>query len=275
MAEAAPAASRTIEEERLDLDRRRLALESSFPKKWGSVLFGAMATIMVAVVSGAVSWTTASADREETARQKQAEQEVTMRQEADAQHNHQIENARTALDMYFKYVADGREGDVRSLYDMRMIAEISDSEGVKAIFYEMRDELVDKRRAAEPQTPITDIAATLPSINVDQSGNAVKYQDFTVYIQYPRGSAGLAAAGKVQSALAGLGVRVPGLEGVDAAHTPDASEVRFYSALQKVRLTDLAVTLKQTTGLDFNTKVLPTSGLPGDTFEIWIGKAGG
>jgi hypothetical protein len=240
------------EKEDFELRSKQFGLENSFPKKWGTVLFGSLATVVVAMITAAISWHSS---------------------ESQDQHK-KIENTRTALEVYFANRESLRPEDPNALSHMQMIAEIADNEGIRRVFEEMQDRTISGRQKQDPDQTITDIVAGLPSLKVTTADRDYKPSDFAAYIQYPNIPGEPIyeeAAQKVRTALETIGMRVPGIEAVHPSTTPKDNEIRFYRTLQKVRMSKLPTELREATGLSFEILVLNRSNLPDGIIEVWIG----
>lgn len=245
-----------IKDRELALEERRLELDESFPRKWGPVLFSALATVAVACISAAVSfWQLQETQR---AADRAADQKT-------------VENARLALSLYFENASLLDDGDIRSAQHLSLIATVSDNADVKRIFLEMRDGVIAGRRANEDGAGLAKAAEGLPSLAAaNTTGN---WAGVTAYIQYPGSTAECReAADGLLKAVAELGLRTPGIESIEAQKSPDDNEIRYYGATQRlVRMDGFKAELERTSGLAFEAKDL-SGNLPADILEIWIGR---
>lgn len=264
---AAQVSPPTLDRERLDLDRQRLeldyrkqALDESLPRKWGPVLFGAMASVTAALISGGFAWMQADAAS------KQQKAEAT-RAAVTASAQRQTENARLALDMYFKYIAAAPLTESRTRDHIKLIANIADQPKIQEILEHLTLQTLADRPAA---TPPSEVAATLPDVIAPKA--AYVPGDFVGYIQYFGPRAG--DADKADQALRTLGLRVPGHQEMPQSKSPDGDQVRFYKPRQLAAATQIAAALGKATGTQFRAVRVPNGDdLPNGVLEIWLGKS--
>lgn len=242
----------------LMLLERQLELQESFPKKWGNVIFGAMATIIVATISAAVT----IVEIEETKRMDAAQRSLT-------EETRGLVNARTALEIYFENIEDLSPDDEDSAYRLALIAEISELDAVRELFFQMRAQIIENRREKDSELTIAEASRGLPSLQLEQGYNP---SEFTVYIQYPDVEGCKVYAEGVSSFVTGIGMRAPGLEAIDLNGVPDDSEVRFYSKYQSEKMSNFPVELSNSINLNFESKVI-SGNLPKDILEVWIGES--
>lgn len=246
------------ENRELKVLERRQDLDESFPKKWGNVIFGAMATIIVAIISATVS----IVEIQETQRLNAAQHE-------QAEASRKIANARTALEIYFENIDDLSPEIEDSVYRLALIAEISELDPVRELFFQMRAQIIEDRRESDTDLTIAEASRGLPTLQVERDYNP---SEITVYIQYPNVAGCRDYAEEVERFVASIGMRAPGLEEIDVEKTPNQNEIRFYSTLQRVRMSDFPGELSDSAGVSFESKVLSGS-LPAGMLEIWIGKS--
>lgn len=249
-----------LDRQRLDLDYRKQALDESLPRKWGPVLFGAMASVTAALISGGFAWMQADSAS------KQQKAEAT-RAAATAEVQRQTENARLALDMYFKYIAVAPLSEPRTRDHIKLIANIADQPKIQEILEHLTLQTLADRPAA---TAPSEVAATLPDIIAPKAAYAPG--DFVGYIQYfgPRSG----DADKADGALRALGLRVPRHQEMPQAKSPDGDQVRFYKPQQFTAATQIAAALSKATGTQFRAvRVANGDDLPNGVLEIWLGKS--
>lgn len=257
-----------LDQERLSVDRRRLALEESWPRKWGSVLLGAGATLSVAIITAGMSMMqmrSAETQREEAERTRQrADQRAA--QEAAAQRR--VENDRTALDMYFRYVADKPEDQPHRVDHILLVESIaSDRKLLERLGSQQTRAVLEDRAGQAPSAAV----AGLPDLQSQPAGHAYQPQDFTAYVQYPAVRDG--DARRVADLLRALGMKVPGLQAMAADTSPRDNQIRIYRAEHRAYAERLARYLRQKTGLAFVIRAIGNGKLPNGICEIWLGSA--
>lgn len=273
-----------LAERKIVLEERKLALDESFPKKWGGVLFSAAATVMVAVVTVGANYATfivqksseqkaADAESERTQREASRLAEETKRIHERDKHNLSVETARSALEIYFKSYDPSGDEKV-NLYNLKFFAIVSDNEEIRRTFEEMRDDLVEKKRDQNPEN-IEEINASIPSLGFSSTSLSPELSDFTIYIQYPRieGRDDLLQKAKdVRELLQSMGANVPGLQGISEIKSPNASDVRFYKTEQEQIFKFAHKGILEKVGINLKVIFLRDTKLPDNRFEIWIGK---
>lgn len=251
-----------------DHAERRLRLEESFPKKWGAVLFGSLATIIVAIISATIAFMEVQqTERLSTLEAAQTER-ISAREDARARTERQIENARTALELYFTNYDRLAAGDNRAVNHLALLAEISEVPAVRDIFFEMRSNAIIRRREEDPSLSVAEAAEGLVSLSSERPADD---RGITVFLHYPESVECAAIATLAGVALQEQGYRVPAFESLPAERSPDQSQVRFYSTLQQVRQRSLLDILQAATRVEFEDMVLMES-LPEGVFEVWIGR---
>lgn len=237
--------------DRLKLDQRRLALDESWPRKWGTVILGAAATAVAASISAGVNMMQLQNNK------------LSAQIASDDRHK---EQDRAVLEMFFKYVDEKpntSEERINKLNSLKKLAYDS------RLFDLLQDEVV--RSAGEVQKTPSDVLAGSvgsPGVTIGKSYSA---SDFTGYIQYFTGRAD--QADTVAKALSAMGMRVPGQQKMDAAHSPGNNEIRIYREGQRSYAQELAGKLEQQTGLKFRVVGPLPGALPDGVLEIWLGKS--
>lgn len=257
MTSPAPHTSVDLDQARLELDRRKLALDESWPRKWGAVLLGAAATISAAIVTAGVGLVSQWSRQAEDKRAQDA---------ASLQRN--VENDRTALDMYFRYVAEKPEDSPHRSDHIWVLQAIAHSPDLLAkLRSEQTKSAIESRTGGA--TP-SDVSVGLPDVKAQLVGHAYGPADFLMYVQYyePRAD----ASEDVTKALGSLGIRVPGQQAMPIGKSPDRNQIRVYRREHLTYARGFAAQLKQATGLDFEV-VGPIGGgrLPDGIMEIWLG----
>ena len=261
--EASQSPGKALEERKLDLEARRLALDESFPKKWGTVIFSVLGTVAVAIISAALAYV------------QQRAQDAARQQEAQRLENaRHIENARTALDIYFKNLPSMDPKDSRSANNMALIAVIADEPGVQDIFRRMIADIIAAnqkaaRASGHADAAVSDLAVGLPDVVRKAAQEAYVAKDFLAYIQYPEGRK--ADAEQLAAVLAQLGMKTPGIELVRSV--PTKNQIRYYKAAQRDFATQLAG--QRPAGLHFELSSLAGRNLPDGIIEFWLSEVAG
>ena len=246
-----------LDERRYALDQRRLALEESWPRKWGSVLLSAAATVSVAMITAGLTLTQNYAAR------TQAE-----RAAKDADKQREVENNRTALDMYFRYVADKPEDQPHKADHIQLVESIAANQKMlERLGAQQTRAALETRNQQAPSTAV----AGLPDLKSQPVGHSYAPQDFTGYVQYFAGRGG--EAERVADVLRNLGMRVPATQAMPAAKSPDRNQIRIYRAAHRSYAERLAGFLKTNTALDFQVALVGGGKLPNGICEIWLGKS--
>ena len=116
------------------LDVAKETREDSFTRKAAVWMTG----LLVPVVTGALALYGTQLQRNETIRQNKFQEEETKRKHDEETTKRQVENARSALDMYVKNpVLFDRTKTPNAVFHVRMIAVISDNAELKSVFNEM------------------------------------------------------------------------------------------------------------------------------------------
>ena len=253
----------TPEERRLRLEEDRLALETSFARKW----LPTVATMVVGVIGGAFSVVQYLNSLEETER---AGIETKAKDER--------EWGFKVIEMYFDEhelfdLTNNPEQAERNLMVLAAVAP----EAVKGVLD------AEKLRVPPPSTEgqveaaredtlaaVAGVQAALMATSSKSAAESRRFEpsDFTVYVQYASGDIGPEARGVLRD----MGYRVPGIERVDTV--PTRLQVRYYLPEQKTHAIGLAEELAQRLGLtaDENSVVLLKSRkqLPGGILEVWL-----
>lgn len=263
------AAPRSLEERRLELDERKQVLEESFPRKWGAVLFSAVAAVTVSLVTAISGYTLNYSQQQETVRANLAastEREI----ERDREDNRRsIETGTNALDLYFKAYRPDADSKLNLLH-LKLFAIVAAHKDVSAVFTEMRQNiLADQLR--NNRENIAELNEALPSLPLAPKDGLPKPTDLTVYIQYPdtADGQGRRRAEALRKALAATGFNVPPVDSVSNA--PTLNEIRYYKALQKDGVSQLLKEAAAQLLLAPKEKLLGNPNLPEDILEIWIG----
>jgi hypothetical protein len=256
-----------LDHARLEVDRKRLELEQSWPRKWGSVLLSAGATLSVAIITAGMSlmqMRTATAERQEAERNRQ---QIDHRAAQDAAAQRRVENDRTALDMYFRYVADKPEDQPHRVDHILLVESIaSDRKLLDRLGAQQTRAVLESRTDVAPSTAV----AGLPDLQSQPADHVYRAQDFTTYIQYLEGRDG--DAERVAEALRALGTKVPRMQAIAPGRAPRLNQIRIYRVAHRPYAERLAGYLRQKTGLVFMVQSIAGDRLPNGIGEIWLGK---
>ena len=242
-----------LDARRLALEERRLALEESWPRKWGTVIVSAAATVSVAVVTGGLGFLQQRSATIDAAAAKAAAEKQLAR-----------ENNRTALDMYFRYVADKPDEVPHMLEHIKIIQSVaSDDKLLGALTVSALG-----AARAQGQTP-SEAASGLADVTPSRAGHAYGAADFVAYVQYYEGR--VADTGQLTDALRRFGLKVPAQEAMAASRSPTGNEIRIYRPEHADFAKGLAANLSSSTGQTFEIKQLRGQ-LPNGVIEIWLGR---
>lgn len=248
-----------LDRQRLELDCRKQTLDESLPRKWGPVLFGAMASVTVTLISAGFAWMQADAAAKERAAQAE-------RADKTADNQRKTENARLALDMYFKYIAAAPLTEPRTRDHIELISNIADQPKIQEILEHLTLQTLAARPAA---TAPSEVAATLPDVIPPKAAYAPG--DFVGYIQYFETRA--ADADKADQALRTLGLKVPQHQQMPESKSPDRDQIRIYKPQQRAVAAQIADALGKATATRFQVVLVPNGdNLPNGVLEIWLGR---
>jgi hypothetical protein len=249
-----PADITDFEQRKIAVEERKIALEESFPRKWGGVITGAFVTAVVSVLTfgfNAYTYMEQADDRRDENFRKNAE------------------TTRSVLDLYFKSTQNNSSIEEK-INNLALFAAIANNDEVRVIFGVMRENAVGQLRK-DPKLSITDINATLPSLYpTNTRENGVVY---TVYIQYLQSDEEARKnAMALREKLLAFGLRVPAIDG--EVNAPDKTEIRYYNDAQRqvVGPNIMSGIAALGNGSEIVEKVLRNASLPADTLEIWLGR---
>lgn len=246
-----PAADASLDERKFWLARQQYALDNSWPRKWGSVIGG---PLIAALVSLSVALWGYVQHNIEAARTRSQQT---------------VENDRTALDMYFRYVADQPEDSPHRADHIAVIQAVAASPDLLAKLRSQQTKAAFESRPGD-KAP-SEVGVGLPDVKVQQADHTYGPGDFLAYVQYfePRA----VASQQVTQSLGDLGIKVPGQQAMPDKKSPDRNQIRIYREAHRTYAQTLAGQLKQKTGLEFQV-VGPIGGgnLPNGVIEIWLGK---
>lgn len=240
-----------IEERRYWLARQQYALDNSWPRKWGTVIGG---PVIAAIVSAGLALGTYVQHRTEANR--------TLSQQT-------VENDRTALDLYFRYVADKPADSPHRADHIEVIGAVAASKNLLAKLGSQQTKAAIESRSSG--TAPSEVSVGRPDVKAQPPDHIYGPGDFLAYVQYYETRA--AASQQVTLSLANLGIKVPGQQAMGERKSPDHNEIRIYREAHRVYARALAAQLKQATRLDFRVAG-PIGGgrLPNGVMEIWLGK---
>ncbi len=252
-----PPAEAPLEERRYWLARQQFALDNSWPRKWGTVVGGPLIAAIVSLSVFVASWMQHGQETERTAAEQKTQQDRTYSQQ-------RIDNNRTALDMYFRYVADKPEDSPHRSDHMRVIQAIAADQNLLG---NLTTVAIDTRHPG--QTP-SEASVGLHDVKSQPAGHVYGPGDFLAYVQYPALRAD--ASRQVTEALGGLGLKVPGQQAMPPEKSPRDNQIRIYREAHRTYAQMLATQLQQRTGLVFAVKLIGGGSLPNGVMEIWLGK---
>lgn len=255
---------RTIEEKRIQLEEKRLLLEDSFAKKW----LPALATLMVGIVAGLISWT-----------QQHSANQMTERIRIESNQRAELEYGFKVIEMYFdnRELFDLTSNPEQASSNLEVLVEVAPSV-VKGVFLTefnsipLPGEIDDSSRfkSLAAAASVQDALERVTKSNIVMKSD---YQpsDFTVYIQYPDGQR--ESADLIQSFLESCGYHVPGIELV--RNPPSRLQVRYYRTKQKSHSEDLSISLGRELNLitSADNAILVANSnkeLPDGILEVWI-----
>ena len=251
---------------RLALDERKQALEESWPKKWGVVVVGAAATILVAVISGIFATLQHDADVKRSAAEaydkSQAEAIASFRQ----QQQQEVDDDRQAAQLYFQYMASDSNDDPKRIDKLRLISNVAHN---KQLLQDIILPTISQGRS-EGDAPSA-AARNLPNLIPVKAQYG--FGDFVGYVQYARDDdAAKQAANKLESSIQVLGMTAPGIQAVQSV--PNFNQIRIYKPDHRAVAQSLAQALsKDGLGGYCITTVPNPSTLPNGIMELWVGKA--
>jgi len=251
---------------RLTIEEKKIALESSWPRKWGSVLLGGMFSLVV-TFSGYIftNW------------QNYIQREETKRARISSDNQIKLANSRLALEMYFKNLnVIGPDDNARGAHHLEMIATIAADERIQGILRRIIQETIEARqakaRSREGATAPSDVAEGLPDLVQRPADGKYRASDFTAYIQHPQNRRN--DASRLEEALDRLGLRTPALEQMRDNVTPDKNEIRYYRSDHEVLANEIKAKLEADLSMTFIVRRLQRSRyLPNGIMEFWIGKS--
>lgn len=258
--------SDTLEERRLVLEERRQALEETWPKKWGVVVVGSLATIVAALISAIFALLQHDADLQ---RQK-AESDAKVATDKIAAERAQLEQAvaddRQAVQLYFQYMANDAQSDAQRLDKLHLIASVAHN---AQLLHDLTLEGISQARL-EGDAPSAG-ARNQASLIADKGQYG--FTDFIGYVQYAREvDAAKKTAGDIQAAIQTFGMAAPGIQGVKAI--PNVNQIKIYKPGHRPFAKSLALSLSKDGFGSYCVVQLPNpSTLPNGIVEMWIGKA--
>jgi len=264
-----PIQTPSIDAMRLELDTRRLALESSFARKW----LPTIATAVIGLSAAMLGYI-----------QNKVSNDATERARIEARSKDEREWGFKVVEMYFqkRELFDLSKNPEQAQANLKVLVAVAPAAVQGLLSAEQSrlpapggDETQQVARLsglavlADIQTAIADRkdhqTTQLPSTTRAPSS-------FVIYIQYPEGQ--LEAARAVQAKLQQLGYKAPGIELV--RNVPSRLQVRYYRPDQKDLAASLATaigeTLKLPTSSDNAIRVQSNKALPDGILELWLPK---
>jgi len=256
----------SLDERRLALDERKQDLDESWPKKWGGVVVGASATIMAALISGTFAYYQHDADAKLQAAEAYDKSQIEAIASFRVQQQQEVEDDRQAAQLYFQYMANDVDSDPKRLDKLRLISNVAHN---KQLLQDIILPTISQGRS-EGDAPSA-AARNLPNLIPEKAEYG--FGDFVGYVQYDRGDdAAKAIADRLESAIQGLGMTAPGIQGVQSV--PNVNQIRIYKPAHRPLAQQLAQSLsKAGLGGYCVAPVANPSTLPNGIVELWIGKA--
>jgi hypothetical protein len=257
--------SETLEERRLALEERKQSLEESWPKKWGVVVVGGLATIVAALISA----TFALLQHDSDLKHQQTDATAKAIEEKSATERAQLEQAvaddRQAVQLYFQYMANDALNDAQRLDKLHLIASVAHN---TQLLHDLTLQGISQARL-DGDAPSTG-ARNQASLIADK-GQYV-FTDFIGYVQYATGDDGAKkTAGSLETAIQTLGISAPAIQGVKAV--PNVNEIRIYKPEHRPFAKNLAQLLSRDGFGNYCVAQVPNpSTLPNGVVELWIGK---
>jgi hypothetical protein len=276
----------TFEERRLRLEEQKIALESSFARKWLPTL----ATLMVGLIAGMFSFVQQQNSIEATKRARDASAEETRRAEIDAKAKSERDYGFKVIEIYLdkRELFDLTKNPATAELNLRALAAVA-PDAVKGVLEAEKSKIPPPSQFdgskqvgdAERTDSLAAVAGVQDALAAAEQQSArspeagFRPSDFTVYVQYA--AEDRAVAVKAQNMLAGLGYHVPGIDEVEKV--PSRLQVRYYRTDQKSQAGDLASDLGKALGLPAGTDnaILVTSKkkLPAGILEVWLPRQAG
>jgi hypothetical protein len=262
----------TIESRRLALDEQRLALESSFARKWLPALGTAMVGLIAAGFGFIQHLNALAATRQAAATASE-----------ESKSKNEREWGFKVVDLYLgkRELFDLAKNGAQAELNLNVLATVAPA-AVKGV---LDAELSKIQRPAGHDDADAQRLESLSAVarvqNVlaantkspQPSAPTFKPQDYTVYVQYP--DANQEKALSAQRTLQEFGYRVPGIDKV--ANAPSRLQVRYYRPEQKQDASKLATELGKAISLPAgpDNAILVTSAkqLPSGIIEVWLPKS--
>lgn len=249
-----PADAHGLEERKISIEERKIALEESFPRKWGSVISGAFAALIVAVITLGFNV-------------YQYIDQSSVREQENSRKN--IEVTRSVIDLYFRSVQSSSAPEEKIAH-LAIFSAVANNSEVSRLFLQMRESAVRQTQKTEG---ISIVEAAQRYAGLPNNENVDGKSIYTVYIQYKIDDEEAAQKAKsLRDRLNALGYWVPAIDSVK--EVPDKTTLRFYTAAQKRDLgASLMSAVRSEIGAgDFGDEILQKANLPADTLEIWVGR---
>jgi hypothetical protein len=268
--EQAPSPGPSVDERRLAIEEKLLALERSFARKWLPTL----ATVVIGLSAGLLGYV-----------QNKVSNDATERARTEARSKDEREWGFKVVEMYFQKrdLFDLSKNSEQASANLKVLVAVAPTAVQGLLSAEQSrlpapggDDIQQAARLsglavlADIQTAIADRKDHQPV----QVPSARPPSAFVIYIQYPEGQQ--EGARLAQSKLQQLGYRAPGIEQV--RNVPSRLQVRYYRTDQK----ELAASLATSVG---EALMLPTSAdnailvksekvLPDGILELWLPRSG-
>jgi hypothetical protein len=256
------------------LEERRLALESSFARKW----LPTGATLMVGLIAGMFGYVQQQSSLQATERARIEATRATDQARIEAHAKDEREWSFKVVEMYFgkRELFDLTANPAQGERNLRMLAAVAPL-AVQGVLDAERASILPPT-GADDTNRLTSLAAVaavqgaLPPAKMapEESAGSFHPADFTVYLQFPEGSRDTAV--RARGVLSNLGYRVPGMEQV--AKAPARLQVRYYRPDQRTYAGALAIDLGKQLSLPASSDnaILVTTSreLPSGILEVWL-----
>ena len=258
----------TIEERRLSLEEKRLALENSFAKKW----FPALAAVTAPLIIAIIGYFQHLDSRQVTERTQIQQREETERARVDAALQDEREWGFKVVTMYISN---------RDIFDLRQNPD-SASANLKVFAFvapKAVQSVLDAEQARISGTSTQDITSRNKSLaaiaSVQESlpnqspEGAFANSNFTIYIQYPKGAE--AQANQLKGMLEEKGFRIPLARLV--SESPSTLEVRYFRENQRHFAGQVSKDIASVMGIPANAQNARSGKpMPLGILEVWLPK---
>jgi hypothetical protein len=264
----------SLEDRRLLLEEGKLALDSSFARKW----LPTIATVTVGLIAGMFSIVQQHAANQQTerasieARAKDQLARIETKAKDDREWGFKV------VEMYFskREMFDLTKNAEQAESNLRVLAAVAPG-AVQGVLNAEKARIpppsdVEETKRIDSLVAVAGVQAALNAADPARLATSARTSasDFTVYVQYAVGDRDFAA--RAQSELLKMGYHVPGIQ--EVGKVPSRLQVRYYRPDQKPIASELAGQLGKQLGLAAgpDSAILVTSAkqLPGGILEVWL-----